>query len=233
MMYVRNNNLLERLRIEKKGPFPRTRLLYGGTFDPIHLGHISIIQHLSRILRLERFIILPNRILPKSFPTANVQHRLKMIQLALKNNPLFQIDLREIQNKKFSYTIDTLRSFRSQIGWKMPLGFIIGEDILSSIHTWFKWREILQLCNLLVCKRGKNANYRIDPVVKDWINRHRTKNKNNIFLVPYGTIYFVNNPFIQISSTEIRRRSMNNQDCKDLLPDRVLRYINKNKIYQK
>ncbi|ADD79476.1 nicotinate-nucleotide adenylyltransferase [Candidatus Riesia pediculicola] len=232
MIRNKNKHLIDFHKIEKKLSY-KIQLLYGGTFDPIHLGHLSIIKHLSKVLKLEKCIILPNRALPNSLPVANIQQRLKMIQLALKNNSSFQIDLREIRKKNFSYTIDTLYSFRNQIGWKKPLGFVIGEDVLYSIHTWFNWKKILKICNLLVFRRNREKKSSLNPLVKFLVNHNKTENKEELNRFSYGKVYFVNNPCLSISSTEIRMRKMQKKSCRNLLPDDVLKYINENRIYQK
>lgn len=199
--------------------------IFGGTFDPIHYGHLLPLKYLAKKLKLKKIILIPNKIPPhKPMPIANSQQRLKMIQLAIKKNPLFSIDTRELKKNATSFIIKTLNSYRKEIGWNKPLALIIGEDSLSSLNKWFKWKEILKTCHLLVCKRKtKNINksnfkYKFK----------KTKNLKTLYHEPYGLIYIAKTPLINISSKEIRQNKIN---LKINLPKEVFNYIKKENIY--
>ena len=107
----------------------RILALYGGTFDPIHQAHINTVKAMAAEAGLEQVILLPNNVPPhRPQPKANAQQRLMMAQLAVNGDPLFRVDDRELHRDALSYTVETLRQYRSEIGSRRPLAFIIGQD---------------------------------------------------------------------------------------------------------
>lgn len=213
--------------------FPSIQALFGGTFDPIHYGHLLSVKALAKQVGLQQVVLLPNHVPPhRQQPEATVQQRLAMIKLAIKNNPLFSIDTRELKRTTPSYTVETLLSFRQQIGWQKSLAFIIGQDSLLSIDTWFDWQKILDLCHLLVCARpGYTTNY---PTLsmQQWLKHYQVHEPEILSHKPCGSIYLADNPLLNISATEIRERKRDRKSCKDILPPAVLRYIDKHHLYQ-
>ena len=208
--------------------------LFGGTFDPIHYGHLLPIEVLSQQVGLQKVALLPNHVPPhRPQPEANVQQRLAMIKLAIKDNPLFSIDTRELERTTSSYTIETLRSFREQIGWQKPLAFIIGQDSLLSINTWFNWQKILQLCHLLVCARPGYTTHFPTSSMQQWLKHHQVYDPKILSQQPYGTIYLADTPLLNISATEIRQRKHDRKSYQDILPPAVLHYIDKHHLYQR
>ncbi|WMY96922.1 MAG: nicotinate-nucleotide adenylyltransferase [Arsenophonus sp.] len=208
--------------------------IFGGTFDPIHYGHLIPATQLAKEIGLKKIILLPNY-LPTYRPktVANIQQRIEMLKLAIKNKPLFTIDFREINHKIPSYTIRTLISFRKEIGWKKPLAYIIGQDSLLSISTWFNWKEILNLCHLIVCTRSKNKIYFSNKIMQKWLEDHQIYNPKILKYQASNTIYLFKNFILNISATKIRQRKNNKQSCKNMLPESVSNYIDKNNLYQK
>lgn len=213
--------------------FPSIKALFGGTFDPIHYGHLLPVEALAKQVGLQQVVLLPNHVPPhRPQPEATVRQRLAMIKLAIKNNPLFSIDTRELKRTSPSYTVETLLSFRQQIGWQKPLAFIIGQDSLLSIDTWFDWQKILDLCHLLVCARpGYTTDFPTSPM-QQWLTRHQVYDPEILSHKPCGAIYLADTPLLNISATEIRERKHNRKSCKDILPPAVLRYIDKHHLYQ-
>lgn len=132
----------------------RILALYGGTFDPIHQAHINTVKAMASEAGLEQVILLPNNVPPhRPQPKADAKQRLMMAQLAVSGDPLFLVDDRELRRDALSYTVETLRQYRAEIGSRRPLAFIIGQDSLLTIDTWHEWDKILTLCHILVCKR--------------------------------------------------------------------------------
>ncbi|MGP1924082.1 MAG: nicotinate-nucleotide adenylyltransferase [Arsenophonus sp. NEOnobi-MAG3] len=213
--------------------FPSIQALFGGTFDPIHYGHLLPVEALAKLLDLQQVILLPNHVAPhRKQPEATVQQRLAMIKLAIKNNPLFSIDTRELKRITPSYTVETLLSFRQQISWQKPLAFIIGQDSLLSIDTWFDWQKILDLCHLLVCARPGYSTYFLTSSMRQWLKHYQVHKPEILSYKPSGAIYLANTPLLNISATEIRKRKHNKKSCKDILPHAVLHYIDKHHLYQ-
>lgn len=207
--------------------------IFGGTFDPIHYGHLLSVKALAKQVGLQQVILLPNHRPPyRPQPEATIQQRLAMIKLAIKNNSLFSVDTRELKRTNTSCTVETLLSFRKQIGWQKSLVFIIGQDSLLSIGTWFNWKKILNICHLLVCARpGYTSNFPILSMQK-WLKNNQIHDSQILRDKPCGSIYLANNPLLNISATEIRKQKRDKKNCKDILPPAVLRYIDKYDIYQ-
>ncbi|MGP1930620.1 MAG: nicotinate-nucleotide adenylyltransferase [Arsenophonus sp. ET-YP4-MAG3] len=220
-------------QIKKITNFSSIQALFGGTFDPIHYGHLLSAEALAKKIGLEQIVLLPNYIpTHRQQPKATIQQRLTMIRLAIKNNPLFSIDTRELKSTIPLHTIEILISLRQQIGYQKPLAFIIGQDSLLSINTWFNWKKILNLCHLLVCSRPNYNNYFSTLSMQQWLKNHQIYDPKILNYESCGTIYLANTPLLNISATEIRERKRNRKSCKDILPAEVLRYINKYYLYQ-
>lgn len=185
--------------------------IFGGTFDPVHKGHILTAKKLVEIRKLDKLIFIPCNISPhKTDKSATAAvHRLEMLKLAVQNHPEFDFTDYEIQKGDISYTLDTLEHF-SKIYNKIEL--VIGYDNLVSFHTWREPDKILELADLIVMKR--NTDSAIKP-----LNKY------------FGKANFVETPVIDVSSTEIRARLKNNSPISDLVPPEVEKYIIKNKLY--
>lgn len=211
-----------------------TKAFFGGTFDPIHYGHLLTIEFLAKKIGLNKIFLLPNyTTLHKKKPQANAKHRLNMIKLAIQNKPLFSIDKRELNLSKPSYTVETLLSIRKEIGWKKSLLFIMGKDSFLSLHKWFCWKKILKLCNLIVCNRPGYEKKQSIPLIKKFIKKKMLNNPKNLKYKPYGYIYFAKTPYFNISSTKIRNYKIKDLKKKITLPKSVFNYIKKKKIYKK
>lgn len=207
--------------------------LYGGTFDPIHYGHLRPVEALSGLIGLKEVIWLPNNIPPhRPQPEASSQQRLEMVRLALEPYSSFKVDTRELEKPTPSYTIETLKDFRKEIGDKQPLAFIIGQDSLLSISTWHQWDELLSVCHLLVCARpGYQTNFE-SAKMQAWLNKNQTYQQEDIHCLPAGKIFLADTPLYNISATDIRTRHKAGLDCHDLLPNSVENYILQQQLYK-
>lgn len=207
--------------------------LFGGTFDPIHYGHLKPVEALAHEIDLQRITLLPNHVPPhRPQPEANVQQRLRMVELAISGNPLFSVDERELHRTAPSYTIDTLEEIRKEMGGSKPLAFIIGQDSLLTLHYWHKWKSLLDYCHLLVCARPGYADTLETPELERWLETHRTMNTQALKHQPNGLIYLADTPLLDISATDIRRRKHNNMSLDDLLPPSVQQYIEQQGLYR-
>ncbi|MFP3014369.1 MAG: nicotinate-nucleotide adenylyltransferase [Arsenophonus sp.] len=217
---------------KKIANFKPIQALFGGTFDPIHYGHLLPVQSLAKQVGLKEVILLPNSLPPhRQQPKASTKHRLAMIKLAIKNNPLFSIDTRELECITPHNTVKTLLSFRQQIGAQKSLAFIIGQDSLLSINTWIDWKKILNLCHLLVISRSSYTTYFSSESMNEWIKQHQIYDPKILNYKSCGTIYMADTPLLDISATKIRERKHNRKNSKDILPAVVLRYINNHNLY--
>jgi len=185
--------------------------IYGGTFDPIHLGHLITAQLVLEKRNLKKIIFVPCNISPfkinENHTLAN--HRLNMTRLAITDYPQFDISDYEIEKGEVSYTIDTLRML-SRYYAKMEL--IIGFDNLLLFHKWKESDEIIKLAKLTVLNRKSENNFK----------------PNKYFRLAN----FVNTPIIEISSSMIRERIKNNLPIDFLVPQKVQNYIKANGLYK-
>jgi nicotinate-nucleotide adenylyltransferase len=207
--------------------------LFGGTFDPIHNGHLFPVEALAKEIGICHISLLPNNVPPhRPQPEASTEQRVEMLRLAIEDNPLFSIDERELHRTALSYTIDTLEEVRKEYGADKPIAFIIGQDSLLTLHTWDRWQEFLSYCHLLVCGRPGYANHLDTPELEQWLNQHRTQDINQLKHNPCGYIYLAHTPLLDVSATDIRARRRDNDSYRELLPAKVQRYIQQQGLYR-
>lgn len=206
--------------------------LFGGTFDPIHYGHLRPVQALAQEVNLTRIDLLPNKIPPhRPQPEATTAQRVDMIRLAIQNQPLFTLDTRELTRTDPSYTIDTLIDWRQEFGSPTGLAFIIGQDSLINLASWHRWQELLDYCHLLVCRRPGYADLAPNTALIDWFNVHQTDKISHLHQRPCGHIYLAKTPLEDISASKIRQALVRRQECRSLLPQPVLDYIYQQGLY--
>jgi len=206
--------------------------LFGGTFDPVHYGHLHPAEALAHQVGLKTVTLMPNNVPPhRPQPEASAAQRLAMLQCAISDRPLFDIDTRELQRTTPSWTVTTLASLRQERGGQQPLAFIIGQDSLLSLHQWHRWQELLSLCHLLVCKRPGYAAEMASPALQQWLEQHQTQDIAALHQTPAGHIWLADTPLYDISATEIRQRRHRGQSCSELLPAAVIDYIDRHNLY--
>lgn len=207
--------------------------LYGGTFDPVHQAHINTVKAMAAVAGLDQVILLPNNVPPhRPQPKADARQRLMMATLAVQGDPLFRVDDRELRRDALSYTVETLRQYRAEIGPQQSLAFIIGQDSLLSIDTWHEWDQILTLCHLLVCKRpGYSLDFPSERLA-DWFVEHLITTPESLHQSPCGYIFLADTPLFPISATNIRERLKNGEDCRDQLAPAVQNYIHTQGLYR-
>ncbi|NUF48836.1 nicotinate-nucleotide adenylyltransferase [Gilliamella sp. ESL0250] len=209
--------------------------LLGGTFDPIHYGHLRPAISLASEVGLKQISLLPNHIPPhKPQPEASTEQRLAMLKLAIEDLPLFALDVRELLPKvstRPSYTIETLQAWRQENGDSEGLAFIMGQDSLLSLPTWNKWQTLLDYCHLLICRRPGYAKNTNNIELQKWIEMHNTLNAQDLHDSPHGYIFFAHTPLEDISATEIRLNINNQASCENLLPAKVWHYIQQQELY--
>lgn len=210
------------------------KALFGGTFDPIHNGHLNVVNALAQEVNLKRVVVMPNNVPPhRPQPEASPAQRAEMVRRAIADNPLFELDLREMARESPSYTVDTLAQLRAESGAAQPLAFIIGQDSLLSLHKWHRWEELLSLCHLLVCKRPGYENQMETPALQQWLDAHRTRDIRQLHDAPAGSVWLADTPLFPVSATGIRERLHQGDVVNDLLPAAVLTYINEEGLYRK
>lgn len=210
--------------------------LFGGTFDPIHNGHIYPVIAAANQTKISSVALMPNY-LPahkKKAHTSSAQ-RLDMVKLVCQDFPLFYPEPWEIEQAKVSYSFDTLTAFRQRHP-QAPICFFIGTDSLYSLPTWYRWQELLGLCHFIVCQRQTDItriqNETHHSTVQSLLDNHQVKQTKLLHQTLAGHIYLASTPEIAVSSTEIKALIAQGLSTKDLLPSAISQYIKKFKLYQ-
>ncbi|MCK8363976.1 nicotinate-nucleotide adenylyltransferase [Erwinia amylovora] len=207
--------------------------LFGGTFDPIHYGHLRPVEAMATVAGLQKVTLLPNNVPPhRPQPEATAAQRAEMVRLAIAGNPLFDLDLREMQRETPSYTIDTLAAVRAERGEHQPLAFIIGQDSLLTLDQWHRWQDILLLCHLLVCQRPGYCSAMETKKLQRWLDSHQTHSPGDLQRNPAGKVFLAHTPLVAISATEIRARHHRGESDAGLLPPAVSAYIDRERLYR-
>lgn len=205
--------------------------IYGGTFDPIHLGHTVPVKDLAAQLHLDTVHLLPAHIPPhKNNTTANALQRKLMVEKVCHVEPLFTLDERELKRSTPSYTIDTIKELNSQFP-AHTLYFFIGTDSLLQLPSWHKIAELLTLCHFVVTSR---PGYDISQLSHPLLNNRLTRNKNDLHSSKAGKIFIGETEQVDISSTQLRtllKQQNTTNNCKNYLLADVYNYILQNKLY--
>lgn len=186
--------------------------LFGGTFDPVHAGHLIIAEWLSEILEIETTYFIPTKIHPfgKRSDITGGHFRIKMLEIALRDYPHFQISDFELSKSGVSYSIETIQHFKDQYTDR-ELYYFMGSDNLESFLEWKDPFEILELCYLVVYQREKTDK----PSA----------------LLNHPKVLSISSPLINISSSHIRNRVSKGMAYKSLVPTGVFEFIQENKLY--
>jgi len=203
----------------------------GGTFDPIHFGHLRPALEIQESLNLSTLYLMPNYLSPhKSSTLATAQQRLRMVELATQSTPQLAIDNQEILQTGPSYTIDTLKRLRAQHP-TTPLCFIMGMDALLQFDKWHQYQEILNYCHLVVSYRP-GAAPQFNDTVKALLAQHQVAEPSHLHDTLCGAIYLQNTTQLAISSSQIRRLVAAQQRIDFLTPSAVCHYIQQQGCYQ-
>ncbi|HHW48425.1 MAG TPA: nicotinate-nucleotide adenylyltransferase [Clostridiaceae bacterium] len=194
----------------------------GGTFDPVHCGHLIAAQEIRERLKLDKVLFIPVGLPPhkKDHRVTEAEHRYNMVFEAVRSNPFFEVSRIEIDREGYTYTIDTLQYLKTVYGDDARLFFIIGADVVPELVTWRQFEEIFRLCEFVA------------------VNRPGTQKKDFFKNVRYlkeqysAIIHIIKLPLIEISSTDIRRRVKEGRTIKYLVPESVEKYIYENGLYR-
>ncbi|MBK13395.1 MAG: hypothetical protein CMK42_00980 [Porticoccaceae bacterium] len=205
--------------------------LLGGTFDPIHLGHIGIAKYLSEHLKVNEFRLVPcGRPCHKKPPVVSNQHRLTMLKIAIKQHPELALQTNELDTHAPSYTINTLRLIRAQIGSKRSLFMCMGMDALNTFHEWKEWKSILDYANIVVVGRP-NSSFPETKFLVDWIKKNKCNSLEKLLSMSFGVFYFCSSEPQDISSSEIRRLIKQRFKIKNYVAPSIEKYIKENNLY--
>lgn len=205
--------------------------LLGGTFDPVHHGHLRIALEVLEQQRLAELRLLPCRQPPhRDVPVASPAQRLAMLEQAVAGQAGFRVDDRELHRAGPSYTVDTLLSLRTELP-ATPLCLLIGQDAFAELHRWDRWRQLFELAHLIVLARP-GADLGLAAVLRAQLERRQLRAGSQLRQTLAGGILFQDVTQLQISATHIRQLLASGRSPRYLLPEAVHAYIRNHGLYR-
>jgi nicotinate-nucleotide adenylyltransferase len=198
--------------------------ILGGTFDPIHTGHLAIAEEVRETLGLERVLFVPAGVPPHraSVPSASAADRLAMVRLGIADNPAFEASAIEVERPGPSFSVDTVEWLVERTrgeGREPDLWFVLSSEAFAALHTWHEPERLLRAARIAVVPRAGSAT-----LTRDWVAAR--------FPGLEGRVRFVDGPLLAISGTQIRRRAAAGRSLRYLVPEEVARYISDHKLYR-
>ena len=211
--------------------------MYGGTFDPVHIGHIDIARRVSEVFEIEKVVFIPAQMAPHKIgrPVTPSVHRYAMLALATQDDPQLSISTFELDDPDRRYTVDTVAHFQRRLGNETELFFIMGADSWSEITSWREWERLLTMTNHIVVTRpGFEPSIAHVGAVGERIVDLRGTATEAVTSRTTPRIYFTDAVMKDVSATRIRRLASEGRtgELTDLLPPAVLEYIKKYGIYK-
>ncbi len=210
--------------------------LLGGTFDPIHAGHLAMACAAREQLQLDRVLLLPAGNPWQRQPLATARQRLQMAQLAAQAYPFMQVDAREVERSGPTFTVDTLQQLRAEYGSAAGMYLILGADAFCNLPSWHHWQSVFNLCHVVLLARIPQ-----DPARDQWpaplqAQRWRLRTLDTVSCqeraAPAGLILPLATPLHPAASTRIRALLRQGLSTDELLPKAVLDYIETQHLYQ-
>lgn len=203
----------------------------GGTFDPVHYGHLRLALEMCDRLALSEGVRLVPAAAPalRDEPRATPGQRVHMLETAVAGCEALLVDRREIERPGPSYTVDTLASLREELP-DASICFILGMDAFSQLPRWHRWQEILALAHIAVAARP-GASYPSDATLRRFVEAHRTEDPAMLGCRPAGHVCLVDVPSLDVSATYVRRLVAAHRSPRYLLPDAVLGIIEQQGVY--
>jgi nicotinate-nucleotide adenylyltransferase len=223
------------MKVETIDKFSLTGI-YGGTFDPVHYGHLRVAEELLDMAGLKQIIFVPSgspRL--RDAPAASGRHRSAMVRLAIEDNNRFVLDEREINRPGISTTVQSLREYRSELNDSTALCFILGMDAFIKLDQWSEWREIFRLCHLIIVARPGYVSITEDQIlpieIKKELSARCVQDAAALQSQPNGFIYAAQTSLLEISASHIRSLLCAGKSIRYLLPENVSDYIKSNLLY--
>ncbi|WP_237064068.1 nicotinate-nucleotide adenylyltransferase [Microbulbifer zhoushanensis] len=214
----------------------RSIALFGGTFDPVHFGHLRMALELKEALGVDEMRMLPShRPAHRETPGVSGAHRREMLAIALRGCSELQLDERELRRAGDTYTVDTLEELRAELGEEVSLAFCMGLDSLLTLPSWHRWEHLLELAHLVVVTRpGWQLPHRNSgpghEEVAVLVERHAGE-VSHLLSEPRGRLVLREQTLLPISATHIRQLVADGRSPRFLLPAAVLQYIEDNQLY--
>lgn len=209
--------------------------ILGGTFDPVHFGHLRLAQEVAEALALRQVRFIPGGTPPhRGRPQTPAADRVAMVRLAIADNPLLLLDERETRRAGYSYSFDTLSELRAELGTLQPLVLIMGADAFAAFDKWHRWREIFDLAHVAVAHRpGTDLAADVNTSLAQELARRRRDDAGAVQNSAAGCIAVVPITALAISATAIRALRAAGRSVRYLLPPPVIAYMDHNNLFLK
>ncbi|PRA61981.1 MULTISPECIES: nicotinate-nucleotide adenylyltransferase [Pseudomonas] len=203
----------------------------GGTFDPVHIGHLRSALEVAEVLALDELRLMPNARPPhRGTPQVSAEDRLAMVRCAVEGVPTLTVDARELLRDTPSYTIETLELMRAEMAASDQLFLLLGWDAFCGLPSWHRWEELLQHCHILVLQRP-DADVEPPDALRNLLAA-RSVSDPQALVGPAGHIAFVWQTPLAVSATQIRQLLASGKSVRFLVPDAVLAYIDAHNLYR-
>lgn len=210
--------------------------IFGGTFDPIHFGHLRLAEEMLELGNLQQIRFIPTGTPPhRGNPQVTAAQRSAMVGLAIADQAAFVLDEREVRRASLCYTVDTLRELRGELGDAQPICLLMGGDAFLQLHTWRHWMQLFDLAHIVIgCRPGFAIDERIHaaPIALQMQYAQRRCGADALSRHAAGRIATLAIPKLEISATDIRARVAEQRTIRYLLPNAVADYIYQHHLYQ-
>lgn len=205
--------------------------LFGGTFDPVHIGHLRGALEVAELMAFDQLRLIPSARPPhREAPQVSAADRLAMVELAVADLPPLRVDDRELRRERPSWTIDTLESLRAEVGESDQLFLMLGWDAFCGLPGWHRWEELLNHCHILVLQRP-DADAEPPEELRDLLAARSVADPLGLS-GSGGQISFVWQSPLAVSATQVRQLLADGRSVRFLVPDAVLAYIHAHGLYR-
>ncbi len=202
--------------------------VYGGTFNPVHFGHLRSALEVKEIFKLNEIRLIPCRFPPhRDLPEVSAETRFQLLKRAVDQIPGMVVDRRELDRDGPSYMVDTLKSLRDE-PFNGPILLFIGSDAFADLNTWYRWQQLFDFAHVVVMTR---PGYQL-PDLDRFLMKRRVFSQHHLEALDAGCLFFQKVTRLEISSTAIRALLGAGRDPRFLLPDTAISYIKQHKLYQ-
>ena len=205
--------------------------VFGGTFNPVHIGHLRTALEIREQLALDEMRLMPSAQPPhRAEPQVSARHRAAMVALAIEGEGGLQLDERELRRTGPSWTIETLQEMRQELGTGVSLSFCVGMDSLVNLSSWHRWQELTDWAHLIVAARPGWQMPR-DGVVAEWLSTRRRHDLGAVRQTSHGVVVVAELTLLPVAATGLRERLQAGRSVRYLTPDSVVDYIEKHRLY--
>ncbi len=214
-----------------QAPYADACVFMGGTFDPIHHGHLRTALEIRQWMGVQRVCLLPSRMpVHREQPGCSSAQRLEMVRLAVEHEPALCVDDREVLSDQPSYSLLTLQALRDEIGPQRPLCMILGMDAYLGLPGWHGWEQLLDYCHIIVVRRPGYV-YEPDEQMHRFLRAHEIRSLDAVLSSPHGRVLMHELTPLSISATQIRQLVTRGLSPRYLCPDAVWHYMQQHKLY--